>query len=361
MAEKQFTEAGKFGRNLRGALADAYRGFNSGFTNYVQEPLLNLYPQVIANPTYAATEAVAGALDVPLNLGRHPYYSIETEEERENRLLKESEPPEPAPTLANRDLNSEYYGGPDNVPQKKAIPVTKKLYRVMYAGKGADKSEVYETKEEADAALKKAGGKGAVAGVDFSRKAKDESKVSNRNYLKGETGDKLSADETEARRQSYIDKMAQGKMDKMVYDEQLARAKSPKYKEQLRGRVAAANEAKLAKDKKAKAEFESWASKVRAGRSVEGALNNYNSQLGLLKSAYSQARQSGNPLAAYQIQEYIQEYQAGIPKEMGERKKFAESGALQERTAMLQQKMEEARRQAERDRKLARVNPDYNR
>ena len=35
----------------------------------------------------------------------------------------ESEPPEPAATLANRDLNSEYYGGFDNVPVRKAEAV----------------------------------------------------------------------------------------------------------------------------------------------------------------------------------------------------------------------------------------------
>lgn len=348
MAEEQFTEAGKAGQKIRGALANAYRGFNSGFTNYVQEPLLNLYPQVIANPTYAATEAVAGAFDVPLNLGRHSYYDIETEEERNNRLLKEVDATkkEEIPTITV------------SKPKREAA---QKLYRVMYAGKGAESSEVYETKEEADAALKKAGGKGAVAGIDFSRKAKDESKVSNRNYLKGELGEKLPADETEARKQKYIDQLAQTKMDKMVYDEQLKRAKSPEYKAALQERGRLANEAKLAKDKQAGAEFASWTSKVKAGRAVEGALNDYNNQLGLLKNAYSQARQSGNPLAAYQIQEYIQEYQAGIPKEMGARKRFAESGALQERTSMLQQKMEEARQQAERERRLSRVNPDYNR
>lgn len=35
----------------------------------------------------------------------------------------ESEPPEPKATLANRDLNSEYYGGFDNVPVRKAEAV----------------------------------------------------------------------------------------------------------------------------------------------------------------------------------------------------------------------------------------------
>lgn len=54
----------------------------------------------------------------------------ETFRERVNKLKDkrfldegdESEPPEPEPTLANRDLNSEYYGG-DNVPVRKAIAV----------------------------------------------------------------------------------------------------------------------------------------------------------------------------------------------------------------------------------------------
>ena len=359
MAEKQFTEAGKAGQRIRGALANAYRGFNSGFTNYVQEPLLNFYPQVIANPTYAATEAVAGALDVPLNLGRFPYYDIETENERSERLLRESEPPEPTPTLANRDLNSEYYGGVDNVPLKKATPVSKKLYRVMYAGEGAESSEVYETKEEADAALKKAGGKGAIAGIDMSRKAKNESKISNRNYLKGELGDKLSADETEARKQKYIDQLAQTKVDKMVYDEQLNRAKSPEYKEQLRGRGRLANEAKRAKDKEKGAEFASWTSDVKARRASEGMLNRYNQELGLLRKAYSQAKRSGDPIGALNISRAITKYQSDVPKEMGARKKYFEEIAIPRRDALLAEQ-ERIAQEEEKIAKIAATNPDYN-
>jgi hypothetical protein len=357
MAEGQFTEAGKAGQRIRGALANAYRGLKSGFTNYVQEPLLNLYPQVIANPTYAATEAVAGAFDVPLNLGRHSYYDIETENERNERLLRESEPPEPAATLANRDLNSEYYGGPDNVPQKKAIPVTKKLYRVMYAGKGAESSEVYETKEEADAALKKAGGKGAVAGIDFSRKAKDKSKVSNRNYLKGELGDKLSADETEARKQKYIDQLDQTKMDKMVYDEQLKRAKSPEYKAALQERGRLANEAKLAEDKQEGRDFAKWKSGVRVRRESQNVLNDFNRETGLLKNAYNQALQSNKPLAALQLSRAIRKRESGIPKEMGARKKFFEEDAVRRRDAYLAE-VERQAQEEERINRLYSANPD---
>jgi hypothetical protein len=53
---------------------------------------------------------------------------LDKELEEENDTSKkysdnESEPSEPAPTLANRDLNSEYYGGFDNVPVRKAEAV----------------------------------------------------------------------------------------------------------------------------------------------------------------------------------------------------------------------------------------------
>jgi len=347
MAEPQFTEAGQFGRNLRGALADAYRGFNSGFTKYVQEPLLNFYPQVIANPTYSATEAVAGAFDTPLNLGRFPYYNIETEDERNNKLIQESEPPEPKPTLANRDLLSEYYGGFDNVPLRKAKPITEKLYRVMFAGEGAENSIIAETKEEADRILKESGKKGAVAGVNMRQKTRG--------------GEMLTAEQSEKRSEEYIGKAIAPQQKETNRLALLEKYRSPEYKQEVLAKRKQANEAKAAIDKAEGAKFAGWLSNVKAGRASEGALNDYNKQLGLLKQSYAQARASGDPLAAFQINEYIQEYQSGIPKEMGARKRFAESGALRERNEMLRKKMEEARIQAERDRRLAMVNPDYNR
>jgi hypothetical protein len=230
----------------------------------------------------------------------------------------------------------------------------------MYAGKGAESSEVYGTKEEADAALKKSGGKGAVAGVNLSQETRG--------------GEMLPVEDVQARKQRYMDQLSKTKEISKLESDRLKKIqalRNPQTEEEIltvaenKGRMsdalAAANEAKLAEDKKEGREFASWASNVRAKRAVEGALNNYNSQLGLLKRAYSQARQSGNPLAAYKIQEDIQEYQAGVPKEMGARKKFAESGVLQEKMSMLKQKMEEARQQAEKDRRLGMVNSDYNR
>jgi hypothetical protein len=345
MAEKQFTEAGQFGRNLRGALADAYRGFNSGFTKYVQEPLLNLYPQVIANPTYAAVEAGAGAFDVPLNLGRFPYYNIETEDERNKRLIQESEPPEPKATLANRDLLSEYYGGFDNVPVRKAEPVSKQLFRVMFAGKGTESSELYDTKEEADAALKKAGGKGAVAGINFSQKTRG--------------GEILPAEETQARKQKYIDQLNKSKSDKKSYEDNLKRIKSPEYRAERQERSRLANEAKRIKDKAEGAKFEKWRSDVNARRSSEGAVNRYSQQLGLLKQAYSQARQSGDPIGALRLSQAIQAFQSDVPEEMGARKKYFEQNAVRERNAMLAEKARLAQEEDERNRRTALANPDY--
>lgn len=235
-----------------------------------------------------------------------------------------------------------------------------KLYRVMYAGKGADASEVYETKEEADAALRNAGGRGAVAGVNVSQKSRGE--------------EMLSVEDVEERKKGYMDQLSKTKEISKAKSDRLKKIQSlrnPQTEEEIlqvaenRGRmeegIAKANEEKRVKDKADGAKFAGWLSNVKAGRASEGALNDYNKQLGLLKSAYSQARQAGDPLAAFQINEYLQEYQSGIPKEMGARKRFAESGALRERNEMLKNKMEEARLQAERDRRLSMVNADYNR
>jgi hypothetical protein len=334
MAEKQFTEAGQFGKNLRGALANAYRGFNSGFTNYVQEPLLNLYPQVIANPTYAATEAVAGALDVPLNLGRFPYYEIETENERANRLVKESEPPEPTPTLANRDLLSEYYGGFDNVPVRKAEAVSKKNEPLNYVVKTYGEnptSEIFTNKEQARAALKK---------LYSQNKKATMSNVP----------------------QNQAEQFAVGQMEKTAKNkEAIRKLRNPQTEEEIlavaenKGRMedawAAANEAKRAKDKGAAAGFDQWRSDVKARRMSEDDFNAYNQRLGLLKQAYSNAKSSGRLKEAYDISMDIDDFQAGIPKEMGARRKEIERRTLATRNALLADQERSARIQA--------ANPDY--
>ena len=105
----------------------------------------------------------------------------ETIRERVNKLKDkrfldegdESEPPEPEPTLANRDLNSEYYGGVDNVPVRKAIAVkprkegVERMQRRMRESLGdedetptikiAKKAKEEESKERYIAGFEKAG------------------------------------------------------------------------------------------------------------------------------------------------------------------------------------------------------------
>jgi len=344
MAEKKFTEAGEAGQRIRDALVGAYRGFNSGFTNYVQEPLLNLYPQVIANPTYAATEAVAGALDVPLDLGRFPYYDIETENERSERLLRESEPPTPTPTLANRDLLSEYYGGFDNVPIRRAEPVNKKKeskklnYVVKTYGENPT-SEIFTDKEKAKAALKSL-------------------------YAKNQKATMSNVPEDQA------EQFAVGSMEKIAKNkEAIRKLRNPQTEEEVlrvaenKGRMEEAwkiaNEEKRAKDKEAGAGFADWKAKVKAGREWETPLNNYNQQLSLLKQAYAKAGRERNPYAQFTIGRMLDAYQEGVPKEMGARRKAAQSGVIQEKNQLLLEAMQAQREQLERERQTRASNPDF--
>jgi hypothetical protein len=225
-----------------------------------------------------------------------------------------------------------------------------KLYRVMYAGKGAESSEVYKTKEEADAALKKAGGKGAVAGVNLSQETRG--------------GEMLPVEDVQARKQRYMDQLSKTKeISKAELDrlKKIQALRNPQTEEEIlqvaenKGRMsdalAAANEAKRAEDKKAGAGFESWRSNVKAGRVAEENFNAYNQQLGILKQAYTQAKRSGDLRAAYNISMDIEDFQAGIPKEMGARKKEITRRTLATRNAMLAEQEKNARTQA--------ANPDY--
>jgi hypothetical protein len=146
-------------------------------------------------------------------------------------------------------------------------------------------------------------------------------------------------------------------MDKIVYDEQLARAKSPEYKKALQERVKLANEAKLAEDKKEGRDFAEWKSGVRLRRESENVLNNFNRETGLLKKAYSQAIQSDDPLVALQLSRAIRKRESGIPKEMGARKKFFEEDAVRRRDAYLAEIERQAQEQ-ERINRLYSANPD---
>jgi len=231
-----------------------------------------------------------------------------------------------------------------------------KLYRVMYAGKGADASEVYETKEEADAALRNSGGKGAVAGVNMSQKSRGE--------------EMLPAEDVEKRKKEYIAQLSKTKeIPKKESDilQRINALRNPQTEEEIlavaenKGKmeegIAKANEEKRVKDKAEGAKFADWRSGVDIRRRSEDSLNQFNNEMGMLKSAYRDAKQSGKPLEAIELSREIRKRQGSIPKEMGARKKYFEENAVRNRDAMLgeMKRIEQEREAVDR---LASVNSD---
>jgi hypothetical protein len=234
-----------------------------------------------------------------------------------------------------------------------------KLYRVMYAGKGAESSEVYETKAEADAALKKSGGKGAVAGVNLSQETRG--------------GEMLSAEDVQLRKQRYIDQLSKTKEISKSESDRLKKIqalRNPQTEEEIltvaenKGRMsdalAAANEAKRAKDKEAGAGFASWASNVKTARDVpERQLNEYSKNMSLLNNAYREAIKAGRYLTAKDINEDIREYSRGVPKEMGARQRYAREGALKNKEKEMADYFRRKQEAQEADRRAAAANPDF--
>ena len=356
MAEQEFTEAGKVGQKLRSGLASAYNAAKRGakwgrnylkdfVTEYGDETLLNLYPQAV-NLTAAAGEAIAGVADKPVNLGRYPYYNLQTQfdEPLTGGTSQEPEPPTPKRTLENSDLLSEYYGGVDNVPVRRAEAVNKKQeskklnYVVKTYGENPT-SEVFTDKEKAKAALKNL-------------------------YAKNQKATMSNVPEDQA------EQFAVGSMDKIAKNkEAIRKLRSPQTEEEIlqvaenKGRMeeawAEANKAKRAKDKEAGAGFASWRSDVKARRGSEDTLNRYNQSIGLLKQAYTQAMRSGNFEKAFDISERIQKEEADVPREMGARKKYFEESAIRNRDAMLVEQERLAREEAERNSRTQAANPDY--
>jgi hypothetical protein len=349
MAEKKYTGAGEFGQGVRSALSSAY-DYVSGnikdvprktkllFDEYLSNPLYNKYPQLLLNPTNiplaaakAGVEALGGVANVPINLS-------------DNVLTQEEpEPPEPEPTLANRDLLSEYYGGFDNVPVRKAEAVNKKqaaqkLYRVMYAGKGAENSEVYETKEEADAALKKAGGKGAVAGVNVSQKTRG--------------GEMLPVEDVEERKKKYINRMLAPQEKEKKRADLLKRLQSPEYRQEILAKRKASDEAQAER-------YKNFAADIDTKRDAQATFNEYNKSIGLLKNAYSQAKRAGDFEKAFELSQKIKKNEEDVPREMGARKRYFEKISIDERDARIAQEARIAEREAEKSRRLSASNPDY--
>jgi hypothetical protein len=340
MAEQEFTEAGKVGRNIRSALGSAFRSAKSGAKrgyNYIedvvkeygQEPLLNLYPQAV-NLTAAGTEAAYGLAGKPASFGRYPYYNIPTQFD---------EQAEPAP------VNTEQEEIPTiTVSKPKAKP---NLWRVMLEGEEGKKDLFADTKEDAEYLLKQMGGKGAVAGIRIAGKNKEDEEILKEQYIKrSESG-------------GVEDKPKKTSEKNKKYLANLERLRSGR-----ESREAASKE-QIAKDRERFERFKSggsvsqFASDIAAKRASEDQLNQYNKQLSSLKKAYRNAGKAGDYVEQYRIGDFLNSYTAGIPKEMGARQKAAQRGMIAARNKELEEKVRrdrEARIAAER---TSRANPDY--
>lgn len=347
MAE-QFTEAGQIGKDIRSKLGSAVKAAGSGakwgynyindfVTEYGQEPLLNLYPQAV-NLFAAGGEVVAGMADKPVNLGRFPYYDLKTQfdkREEQKQVAAPVEAQEEIPTIT--------------VTKKAARP--EKLWRVMLQGGKSSEDEFYDTKEAADAALKKMGGKGAVAGIRFPAKSREEESALKEQYMQqARIGEKTAmlpkSDETEK------DRIMRQVVE---VNPRATKAQQESYYNTLTASLAKGAEREAASKERA-AKFRS---DIAAKEASNEQLSQYNQQLSTLKRAYRDARRAGDYVEQYRLGDFINSYQAGIPKEMGARQKASRTGIIAERNRELSEKMRrerEARIAAER---TSMANPDF--
>ena len=212
-----------------------------------------------------------------------------------------------------------------------------KLYRVMFAGEGPENSIIAETKEEADRILKESGKKGAVAGVNMRQKTRG--------------GEKLTAEQSEKRSEEYINQMLapQEKENKRLA--LLEKYRSPEYKKEILAKRKEADDANLER-------YKNFVADIDTKRNSQATFNAYNKSIGLLKSAYSKAKQAGDFGKAFELDQKIKKNENDVPKEMGARKKYFERIAFEERNARI---AEDARiaEETEKRRKISAANPDY--
>lgn len=330
MADKEFTESAY--RAAKGGASWGKNYIRDFVTEYGDEVLLNLYPQAV-NLTAAAVETLAGVANKPVNLGRYPYYNLQTQFDKtqsEANASPNAQATIPAPTGSNTKFI------PLNEPVGKTI--NNKLNYVVKTYGENPTAEVFTDKEKARAALKGLYAKNQKA--TMSNVPADKAK--------------------EFTASSIVDKVAKNK-------EAIRKLRNPQTEEEIlqvaenRGRmeegIAKANEEKRVKDKAEGAKFADWRSGVDIRRRSEDALNQFNNEMGMLKSAYRDAKQSGKPLEAIELSREIRKRQGSIPKEIGARKKYFEENAVRNRDAMLSE-MKRIEQEREAVDRLASVNSD---
>jgi hypothetical protein len=100
-----------------------------------------------------------------------------------------------------------------------------------------------------------------------------------------------------------------------------------------------------------------WAN-IEAKKAAEESLNIYKRQVSGLRRAYRQARSEGNELAAFQINELLDEYQRGVPKEEGAKRRAAIEGTIERRNIEFNERRKRAEEEKRKRASLYSANPD---
>lgn len=235
-------------------------------------------------------------------------------------------------------------------PPKKQEPpkpdTSEQIWRVLRKDGKSDVGTFYETKEQAEEALRKLGGKsvGAVAGIRFPGKTKTESATMREEYMQ-RIAQMPEAQPATTKEGRIRERLARGG----------ATAKQQeKFLENL-ARLEAGRTAREAESKEKGKQF--WAN-IEAKKAAEESLNIYKRQVSGLRRAYRQARSEGNELAAFQINELLNEYQRGVPKEEGAKRKAAIEGTIERRNIEFNERRKRAEEEKQKRASLYSANPD---
>ena len=221
-----------------------------------------------------------------------------------------------------------------------------RIWRVLRKGEDPEKGNYFETKEAAEAELKRLGGSavGAVAGIKFPGKTKEESTRMRDQYVA-----RLTEKKGEAQTGTKED-VVRAKLAKL--------GATPEQERAYLANLKRIEDQKKTREEQTKIDRERFFTNVAAKRSAVEQVNTYNRQLGLLRNAYNTARKSGDNITALSISEILDEYQRGVPREEGAKRKAAEAGQIAANTERIAERIRLAKEEKDRMERLSRANPD---
>jgi hypothetical protein len=141
--------------------------------------------------------------------------------------------------------------------------------------------------------------------------------------------------------------------------ERLARGgATAKQQEKFLSNLARLEAGRTARETESKEKGKQFWANVEAKKAAEESLNIYKRQVSGLRRAYRQARSEGNELAAFQINEILDEYQRGVPKEEGAKRRAAIEGTIERRNIEFNERRKRAEEEKRKRASLYSANPD---